>query len=341
MEISLNQKKIYTIAEIGHNHQGNIETAIEMFKQAKLCGVDAVKLQKRNNKELYTKSFYETTYENKNSYGKTYGEHREKLEFNENQYKTLIAYAKEIKIDFFVTPFDFSSVDFLEKLNFQAYKIASADLINIPLIEYVAKTNKTIFLSTGGGSIEDVSRAKETIFKYNKKLSILHCTASYPTEIADMNLKAIVTLKKIFPEIRVGLSDHENGIDAGPIAYMLGATIFEKHFTLDRSKKGTDQAFSLEPIGLTKFVRNLKRVDIMLGSGEKKILDCELEPLYKMKKSVVAKIFLKKGDVISLQNICYKSPGGGIEPYRIESILGKKVLKDLAIDTKISFEHLE
>ena len=142
MEISLNQKKIYTIAEIGHNHQGNIETAIEMFRQAKLCGVDAVKLQKRNNKELYTKSFYETTYENKNSYGKTYGEHREKLEFDQDQYKTLIAYAKEIKIDFFVTPFDFSSVDFLEKLNFQAYKIASADLINIPLIEHVAKTNK-------------------------------------------------------------------------------------------------------------------------------------------------------------------------------------------------------
>ena len=260
---------------------------------------------------------------------------------SEIEYKELQSYAKEIDIDFFSTPFDLPSVDFLEKLEMPAYKLASADLINTPLQEYVAKTKKTIFLSTGGGTLEDVIRAKDNIFKINEKINILHCTASYPTKIENMNLRVIETYKKTFPDIRIGLSDHENGIDAGPIAYLLGGTIFEKHFTLDRSKKGTDHAFSLEPIGLTKFVRNLKRVDLMLGSENKKLLECEVEPLYKMKKSIVLKKKLKKGEKISLENISFKSPGGGLEPYRVEEIVGKTLNKDLEEDHQISFSDLK
>ncbi len=340
MKINL-KKKIYIIAEIGHNHQGNIKTAFELFKQAKMAGADAVKLQKRDNKKLYTKSFYDKIYDHRNSYGKTYGKHREFLEFGKSEYKELIAYSKEINIDFFVTPFDFQSVEFLEKLKMPAYKIASGDLTNIPLQKEIAKTNKPIFLSTGGGSIKDVIRAKENIYNINKKLSILHCTASYPVMISDMNLSVIKTYRKYFPKIRLGLSDHENGIDAGPIAYMLGATIFEKHFTLNRGNKGTDHSFSLEPAGLTKFVRNLHRVEKLLGSNHKKLLNSEKPHIYKMKKSIVLSRNLKKNHKLTLEDINFKSPGGGLEPYYYKKIIGSKLKVDLSKDDIILKKHLK
>jgi sialic acid synthase len=340
MKLDISNKHVYIIAEIGHNHQGSLETAFEMFNQAKLAGADAVKLQKRDNKNLYTKSFFNEKYDHENSYGKTYGEHREFLEFDADQYKELIEYAKEIKIDFFATPFDFPSVEFLEKLNMPAYKIASADLTNTPLQKEIAKTNKQIFLSTGGGSLEDVKRAKENIFSINTNLAILHCTASYPAKVEEMNLSVLNTYDKEFPNITLGLSDHENGIDAGPIAYMLGARVFEKHFTLDRAKKGTDHSFSLEPQGLTKFVRNIHRIKKMLGSSQKQLLESEKKPLFKMKKSIVAKNNLIKDQLIKLSDLNFKSPGGGLEPYEVEKLLGKKLKKDISEDDYILFEDL-
>ena len=330
MKLDISNKHVYIIAEIGHNHQGSLEIAFEMFNQAKLAGADAVKLQKRDNKNLYTKSFFNEKYDHENSYGKTYGEHREFLEFDAIQYKELIEYAKEIEIDFFATPFDFTSVEFLEKLNMPAYKIASADLTNTPLQKEIAKTNKQIFLSTGGGSLEDVKRAKENIFSINKNLAILHCTASYPAKVEEMNLSVLNTYSKEFPNITLGLSDHENGIDAGPIAYMLGARVFEKHFTLDRAKKGTDHSFSLEPQGLTKFVRNIHRIKKMLGSSRKQLLESEKKPLFKMKKSIVANNNLIKDQLIKLSDLNFKSPGGGLEPYEAEKLLGKKLKKDIS-----------
>jgi N-acetylneuraminate synthase/sialic acid synthase len=340
MKLDISNKHVYIIAEIGHNHQGSLEIAFEMFNQAKLAGADAVKLQKRDNKNLYTKSFFNEKYDHENSYGKTYGEHREFLEFDAIQYKELIEYAKEIEIDFFATPFDFTSVEFLEKLNMPAYKIASADLTNTPLQKEIAKTNKQIFLSTGGGSLEDVKRAKENIFSINKNLAILHCTASYPAKVEEMNLSVLSTYSKEFPNITLGLSDHENGIDAGPIAYMLGARVFEKHFTLDRAKKGTDHSFSLEPQGLTKFVRNIHRIKKMLGSSRKQLLESEKKPLFKMKKSIVANNNLIKDQLIKLSDLNFKSPGGGLEPYEAEKLLGKKLKKDISEDDYILFEDL-
>ncbi len=331
----------YIIAEIGHNHQGDLNTAFEMFKQAKHAGASAVKLQKRNNKKLYTKRFFNNQYIHENSYGDTYGEHREFLEFGESEYKELKSLANELKIDFFATPFDFYSLEFLEKLEMPAYKIASADLTNTPLQKEIAKTKKQIFLSTGGGTLEDVIRAKENICNYNQNLSILHCTASYPAQIKDMNLSVLNTYRKQFPNIILGLSDHENGIDAGPIAYMLGARVFEKHFTLDRAKKGTDHSFSLEPTGLSKFVRNINRIENMLGSPEKKLLENEKKPLYKMKKSIVTKYALKKGQILSEENIVFKSPGGGLEPYIFDKINGKSINKDLDEEQLISMEDIE
>ena len=268
---SFNKDKPFVIAEIGHNHKGSVNIAKKLFLSAKYCGADAVKLQKRDNKFLYTDKFYNEPYNSENSYGKTYGKHRDYLEFNEKEYLELIKYAKKIGIEFLCTPFDFNSIKFLQKIKIKAFKIASADLINIPLITEIAKTQKPIFLSTGGGNFEDIDRAVKCISKINKKLAILHCTASYPVNLEDMNLNVIKKLKKKYSNYIIGLSDHENGIDAAPLAYMLGARIFEKHFTLDRSWKGTDHAFSLEPIGLSKLVRNLKRIPIILGRSNKKL----------------------------------------------------------------------
>ena len=333
--------KPFVIAEIGHNHQGNINLAFELIRQAKICGADAVKFQKRNNKKLFTKKFYNEKYENENSYGETYGKHRDFLEFDFEQFKELKAFSISQKIEFFATPFDFESVDFLEKLDVSAYKIASADLTNIPLQNEISKLKKPIFLSTGGGTIEDVKRAVNNIAKYNTELSIMHCTASYPADIEDMNLRVINVYKKEFKDFVIGLSDHENGIDAAPIAYMLGARTFEKHFTLNRANKGTDHAFSLEPYGLSRLIRNLNRIEKMLGVEEKKLLEKEKKPLFKMKKSIVANKNLLKDHILKVEDISFKSPGGGLEPYEYIKIIGRKLKKSLSEDDLILNKDLE
>ncbi len=334
-------KNPFIVAEIGNNHQGSIKLAMELIKAAKDSGATAVKFQKRFNKELYTKNFYDSPYDHVNSYASTYGKHRDFLEFTLNQYKKLMNYAKKIGIIFFATPFDFSSVDFLEKLKVPCYKIASGDLTNIPLQEYIAKKQKPIFLSTGGGTFKDIERAYKNITKYNKKLVILHCTASYPAEISDMNLNIITVLKKKYPNNIIGLSDHENGIDAASVAFMLGARVFEKHFTLNRSWKGTDQSFSLEPVGLTKLCRNINRIPKMLGSFDKKFLKSERNPIIKMRKMLVSKNNLNVGHVISLNDIGFKSPGKGLEPHEYLKIINKKLKKKIFKDEKFTLKHFK
>ncbi len=335
------RNKPFIIAEIGCNHQGSIEMAKEMIVKAKNAGADAVKFQKRNNKELFSKDLYNQVYDNRNSYGKTYGEHREFLEFNAKQYVELMECAKINQILFLVTPFDLSSIDFLEDLGIEAYKIASGDLNNIPLQKKIIKTRKTVFLSTGGGTLEDIKRSYELFNENKMPLIIMHCTSSYPTEISEMNLKVITTLKNEFKNTLIGLSDHENGIDAGPIAYMLGARVFEKHFTLNRALKGTDQSFSLEPDGLRKFVRNIKRIEKMLGSSDKKLLESEKKPLLKMAKSIVANKDLMKEHIITDQDITFKSPSGGLAPYETNLLIGKKVKNNIKKDSMILLEHLD
>ncbi|MBW2412708.1 MAG: N-acetylneuraminate synthase family protein, partial [Deltaproteobacteria bacterium] len=188
----------WVIAEIGHNHQGKLETAKEMFRVAKECGADAVKLQKRDNRKLYTKAGYDKPYENENSYGATYGEHREALEFGWYEYSELKDYAKEIGITFFATAFDFSSADFLAKLDMSAFKIASGDLKNIPLLTHIAGFQKPMVMSTGGGTMEDVNRAYDAIMPINTQLALLQCTAGYPAEFEELNLRVITTFRERF-----------------------------------------------------------------------------------------------------------------------------------------------
>ena len=330
----------YVIAEIGHNHQGKLETAKEMFKTAKECGADAVKLQKRNNRELFTKAGYEKPYDNPNSYGKTYGEHREYLEFGGIEYKELMEYAKEIGVTMFSTAFDFSSADFLAKLDMPAYKIASGDLKNIPLLTHIAEFQKPMILSTGGGTMEDVNRAYDAIMPINQQLCILQCTAGYPAEFNELNLAVITTFRERFPNITTGLSSHDNGIAMALAAYMLGGRVVEKHFTLNHTWKGTDHAFSLEPIGFRKMVRDLERVKVAIGDGVKQTYDSEKNPIIKMGKKLVANRDLPAGYAIQREDIALKSPGDGLPPYELDKVIGRVTRQELKADDDITYEIL-
>lgn len=330
----------WVIAEIGHNHQGNLEKCKELFRSAKECGVNAVKLQKRDNRTLFTKELYDAPYVNENSFGSTYGEHREALEFNWDQYKELQAYAKELGLTFFATAFDIKSADFLEKLGSPAYKIASGDLTNIPLIKHVAKFQKPVFISTGGGRMEDVRRVYDTFMPINPRLSLLQCTAGYPPAYEELNLRVIETFRKEFPDIVIGYSSHDSGIAMDVVSYMLGSRVIEKHFTLNRALKGTDHSFSLEHSGLRKLVRDLRRCRIALGDGVKAQYPSEQKPLYKMGKKLVAARPIAAGAVITAEDIAVKSPNDGMPPYEIDRFIGRRTVKALAQDATLTLDVL-
>ncbi len=332
--------KCYIIAEIGHNHQGSVEKARELFREAKLAGAHAVKLQKRDNRGLYTHAAYNKPYDNENSFGSTYGEHREFLEFGRKEYTELQAYAAEIGVDFFSTAFDLASADFLRRLDVPAYKIASGDLKSTPLLKHVAAFGKPVIISTGGAVFEDVQRAYDTIMPINQQLAILQCTAGYPAAFEELDLRVISTYRDRFPGAVIGFSSHDNGIAMPLAAYILGSRIVEKHFTLNRASKGTDHAFSLEPVGLRKMVRDLERTHKALGNGLKKIYESEKAPIMKMGKSLVVARDLPSGHVLAPADIVMKSPGGGIPPYELNKVLGRVTLRPLVEDDFLTFEVL-
>ncbi len=330
----------YVIAEIGHNHQGSVAKARELFREAKLAGAHAVKLQKRDNRGLYTRAAYGKSYDNENSFGATYGEHREFLEFGLDEYKELQAYARELGVDFFSTAFDLKSADFLAALDVPAYKIASGDLKSTPLLEHVARLGKPMVVSTGGALIEDVQRAYETIMPINPQLAILQCTAGYPAAFEELDLRVISTYRERFPEAVIGFSSHDNGISMPVAAFMLGARIIEKHFTLNRAMKGTDHAFSLEPVGLRKMVRDLERTAKAMGDGQKKVYESERAPILKMGKSLVVARDVPAGHVLTRNDIVMKSPAGGIPPYELDSVVGRMTLKPLYEDDFLTLDVL-
>jgi N-acetylneuraminate synthase/sialic acid synthase len=328
------------IAEIGHNHQGSVEKARELFREAKLAGAHAVKLQKRDNHGLYTRAAYNRPYDNENSFGATYGEHREFLEFGLKEYRELQRYAKELEIDFFATAFDIASADFLVALDIPAFKIASGDIKSTPLLKHVAGFGKPVIISTGGALVEDVQRAYDTIMAINPRLGILQCTAGYPAAFEELDLRVVAQYRERFPGAVIGYSGHDNGIAMPVAAYVLGARLVEKHFTLNRAMKGTDHAFSLEPVGLRKMVRDLDRTYKALGDGIKKIYDSEKPPIIKMGKSLVVARDLPAGHVLAADDIVMKSPGGGIPPYELDRVIGRITLTPLYEDDFLSFEML-
>jgi N-acetylneuraminate synthase/sialic acid synthase len=332
--------RCYVIAEIGHNHQGNLDKARELFREAKTAGAHAVKLQKRDNRGLYTRAAYNKPYDNENSFGSTYGEHREFLEFGVHEYKELQAFAAELGVDFFSTAFDLASANFLRELDVPAYKVASGDLKSTPLLRHVASFGKPIIVSTGGATIEDVQRAYDAIMPINQQLAILQCTAGYPAAFEELDLRVISTYRDRFPGAVIGFSSHDNGIAMPVAAYILGARIVEKHFTLNRASKGTDHAFSLEPLGLRKMCRDLERTHKALGNGVKKIYESEKAPIIKMGKSLVVARDLPSGHILGPNDIVMKSPGGGIPPYDLNKVLGRVTLRPLMEDDFLTFEVL-
>jgi sialic acid synthase len=278
----------YVIAEIGHNHQGSVEKCKELFDAAKWSGANAVKLQKRDNKTLYTEEFYNSPYNSEHAYGKTYGEHREALEFDFDQYTLLKCYAEALGLTFFATAFDVPSADFLSTLRVPAIKIASGDLNNRKLLEHVNRFGVPVIISTGGAEDDEYARQVTYTF-FNSPHAVLHCTSGYPAKFDELNLLCIPALRKSLDCV-IGYSGHDNGIAMASIAYALGARIIEKHFTLDRASKGPDQAFSLEPGGLRKMVRDLRRTRLALGDGVKRRYDSEVAPLAKQWKNVDGRI---------------------------------------------------
>ena len=272
----------YVVAELGGNHGGDITVALDMIAMAARCGADAIKLQKRSNATLYTTALLAAPYENENSFGPTYGAHREAIELSQAAMQICFSETHWLGIEGFATAFDEQSADVLLQTWAPAYKIHSGGLTDEPLICHVAKYGRPVLLSTGGGTMEDIDRAVSWLGDCPH--AILHCTASYPLRSEDANLRCILTLRNRYPETVIGFSSHSPGIAFSLIAYAFGARIIEHHVTLSRANKGTDHAFSLEPKGLQTLVEDLGKLRLALGDGVKRFLPCEMKPVAKMRR---------------------------------------------------------
>lgn len=270
-----NDQTPFIIAEIGNNHNGNFELALELIKKAKECGVDAVKFQVKDIESSFPKELLDRPYENENSFGRTYREHKEALEFSKVELTKIYDYAKELEIICFSTPFDIKSVKLLEDLNNPIYKISSFHVTDLGLIEEICKTRKPIIMSSGMSTIDELDQAVNLIKKYTEDFVLLHCVSSYPTDDADLNFNVIPTLKNRYNCI-VGYSGHERGTVLCTSTILLGSRVIERHFTLDRYMKGPDHASSLESEGMSLVVKRAKRTFSALGTSDKRVLENEL-----------------------------------------------------------------
>ncbi len=331
---------VYIIAEAGINHQGDVEIAKKLIKHAKECGADCVKFQKRTISRILTKEGLDKPYINNNSFGPTYGKHKEALELSFENFAELKRYADEMDIIFTASGWDEESVDFLDMLGVPFFKMASADLTNFPLLEHTAKKSKPIIISTGMASMDIVKRAVELVRWFNPRIILMQCTSTYPAEFEDINLRVIQTYQSVFPDVVVGYSGHEKGIAMTLAACVLGAKVVERHFTLDRTMKGGDHAASLEPAGFNKMVRDIRAYEVALGDGVKRIVDAEKPIFIKLAKSVVSRVSIKAGDVIEREMLTTKGPGNGISPMDINEVVGKRAKYDIEGDKVIRYEDL-
>jgi sialic acid synthase len=334
-------QQTFVIAEIGINHQGDVNIAKQLIDEAKDCGADAVKLQKRTISRILTKEGLEMAYDNRNSFGKTYGEHKHALELSESDYRELLDYCNQLDIQFSASGWDEESIDFLDELGVSFFKMASADLTNFPLLEHTAKKNKPMILSTGMANMSIVKQAVQHVEQFNKEISILQCTSTYPAKFDEINLNVLHTYKSEFPNAIIGYSGHELGIAIPPVAVALGAKIIERHFTLDRTMKGGDHSASLEPQGFAKMVRDIRHIEKAMGIFEKEMQESEAPIFKKLAKSIVSFVDIKKGDIITREMLTTKGPGSGISPMKIDKLIGKVSLIDIPADTVMNEENIE
>ncbi len=320
----------YIIAEINTSHFGNIDIAKEMVVKAKEIGCDCVKFQSWSSETLYSKTFYE-----KNPIAKRMVK---KLAFSEAELYAIYQHCQEVGIDFSSTPYSKDEVDFLaDKCQVPFIKIASMELNNYPFLEYIAKKEMPIILSTGMGSINEIEKAVNVIEKAgNTNLCLLHCISIYPPEISTIRLKNILGLQKKFPNYVIGFSDHSLGIEMPTAAIALGASLIEKHFTLDKSRIGMDNQMALEPDEMKNMIENCHNVFQALGDTERIVTNDEIEQSKKMRRSLIASRDLSAGTTLTINDIDAKRPGTGISPDRLNDIIGKTLVKDVEKDTLFS-----
>lgn len=332
------------IAEIGVNYYDiaqkegitPLEAAKEMIREAKGAGVHAVKFQTYKAGTLAAKaspSYWDTTEEPTTSQYELF----QKFDsFGRAEYQELADYSKEIGIEFFSTAFDFESADYLDDM-MEVYKISSSDLSNLPFIEYQAKKNKPILLSVGASNLDEIECAIDTIRGVNEKeIVLLHCVLEYPTPLSDTNLLKILSLKRQFPELIIGYSDHTKptqNCDVIKTAYNLGALCIEKHFTLDKTLKGNDHYHAMDPEDAKRILSSIGEMDLIRGSGELKCLDTELIARKNARRSIVSAVDIPAGTVITEEMLTYKRPGTGISPTRMHELLGARAAGDIPEDT--------
>ena len=332
MEIKILNKKIgesnstFIIAEGGINHNGKFKIAKKIIEKAALCNVDAIKFQTFKAENLASE---------KSKYFKLF----RKLELQDEEFNELGDIAKSQKIVFLSTPFSNNAVDLLEKNNIAAYKIASGDLTNIPLIKHVAQKRKPILLSTGMANLEEIKESVKIIKKFHDKISILHSNSAYPSPENELNLNAIGTLAKKF-KYPIGYSDNGNNPIVPIVAVSLGAKIIEKHFTIDKKMSGPDHALSSDPSEMKEIVKNIRMVENALGDGVKKCQKSELENRIHARRSITIIKDCEKGEKIELLKLDIKRPGTGIEPKFLEKIIGKKAKKNLKIDETLDWKDV-
>lgn len=341
----------YLIAEVGVNFYDTAEvlniTPLEAAKlyidKAKDAGVDAVKFQSYKADTIVSKNspaYWDLSKEPTKTQHALFQKHDS---FNEKDFVELCKHCKEVGVDFMSTPFDYASADYLEPL-VDIYKISSSDLSNIPFIRHIAKKHKPIFLSTGASYLSEIETAVRAIYEEGcTDLCLLHCVLSYPCKEEDANLSVISTLKETFPEITIGYSDHvapDDNMTVISTAYLLGADVIEKHFTLDKTLKGNDHYHSGDPEDFKKIVKNLKLIDTILGNPEITVLDCEMIPRREARRSLVLTRDMKAGEVISASDLMPKRPGTGVSPEYVNIVIGRQVKTDLEEDTVLTWDMI-
>lgn len=344
-------KKPFLIAEIGVNFYdiaekeniSDIDAAKLMIDEAKACGVDAVKFQSYKAETLVSHNspaYWDLSEEPATSQFELF---KKFDKFGPDEYRELAQYCKEVGIVFLSTPFDFDSVDYLDEF-LDVYKISSSDITNIPFIRYVASKNKPILLSTGASTLKEIKNAVNAIEEVsNANVAIMHCVLSYPTSYEDANLLMIKDLAENFPDYEIGYSDHtkpDENMLVLTAAYNYGATIIEKHFTLDKTLKGNDHYHAMDCQDVIKFKDNIRFISKINGRKNKQPLICESSARREARRSIVASKNIKKGESITMENITFKRPGTGISPVDIDQVIGKQATEDILEDTLISYEML-
>ena len=329
---------VFVIAEAGVNHNGSIELAKKLIDVASDAGADAVKFQTFKADKLVSKDAQKANYQKEMTDAQeSQYEMIKKLELDIDTHKELIAYCKEKNIMFLSTPFDLDSIDLLNDLGLEIFKIPSGEITNLPYLRHIGSLKKKVILSTGMADIGEIEDALDVLVEAGTKkedITVLHANTMYPTPMEDVNLKAMVTIGQTF-NVAFGYSDHTLGIEVDIAAVAMGASCIEKHFTLDKTMEGPDHKASLEPDELKAMVKAIRNIEVALGSSIKKPSPSEKPNIQVARKSIVASNPIKKGEILSEENLAIKRPGNGISPMRWDEIIGSIAQKDYDVDELI------